>query len=133
MKPHPGNGNGDGRENAGAKCDRLFHLLILMQGGPPRTADELAAALSVSRRSLFRYLQTFERCGIPYYHDDAARGYRIREDFYMRPLALTQDEAQAIADVCARESEQSRLLASAWSKIRAANPRAVRTVQEAAR
>lgn len=114
------------RERAEGKCDRLLHLLILMQGGPPRGADDLALVLGVSRRSFFRYLQTLDRCGVPFFHDESARGYRIREDFFMRPLSLSIDEARALADVCAHNVNRSPSLALAWSKIIASLPTATR-------
>lgn len=116
-----------GREvPGGAKYDRLLHLLILIQGGPPRSANELAELLGVSRRSLFRYLQSFEECSVPYFHDETARGYRIRDDFFLRPPALTVDEAGCLARACARRAgADAAVLATAWSKIAAVLPRHV--------
>lgn len=120
----------------GGKHDRLVHLLILMQGGPPRTAESLAAALGVSKRSLFRYLRALDRCEVPYFHDDAAKGYRIRESFFLQPPNLTAEEALALAEVCGVHRNGGAGAADgavsiAWSKIESVLPARIRAaVQE---
>jgi len=119
--------------DAGNKHDRLLHLLVLLQGGPPRTAEALAVALGVSKRSLFRYLCALDRCGVPYFHDNAAKGYRIRESFFLQPPNLTAEEALALASACGvwrngHPGPGDGALASAWSKIESVLPSRVRAI-----
>mgnify|MGYP000889278748 CR=1 FL=1 len=121
------------KRDSGNKHDRLLHLLVLLQGGPPRTAEALAAALGVSKRSLFRYLRALDRCEVPYFHDEAANGYRIRESFFLQPPNLTAEEALALAHACGvgrngRNGSIDGAVASAWSKIESVLPSRVRAI-----
>lgn len=77
---------------ASNRVHRLLRLILLMQGPRPRTVNELAREIGVSRRTVFRDLNLLELAGIPYYHDEAVQGYRIDSHFYLPPVNLTVPE-----------------------------------------
>jgi predicted DNA-binding transcriptional regulator YafY len=55
--------------------------------------DELADALDVSRRTLFRDLRALQDAGIPCYFDRRRQIYKIDNGFFMPPANLTPEEA----------------------------------------
>lgn len=77
------------------KAERLFQLVNLLRGRKPVTAQTLAEELSVSVRSIYRYIDDLSVSGIPVY-GEAGVGYRLREHFELPPLNLTEQEFQAL-------------------------------------
>lgn len=73
------------------RIHRLLQLIMVLQAGRARSADELADEVGVSRRTLFRYLKMLQAAGIPCYHDNA-EGYRIARGFFLPPISLTVSE-----------------------------------------
>jgi predicted DNA-binding transcriptional regulator YafY len=73
------------------RIHRLLRLITLLQSGRAYRLDELMAELGVSRRTVFRDLNTLELAGIPYFHDPDA-GYRIHRSFFLPPINLTIPE-----------------------------------------
>lgn len=78
---------------------RAARLLVLMQALRRRRravpAAELAAELGVSLRTIYRDIATLVAEGAPI--DGAAGlGYRLREGFFLPPLMLTEEEADAV-------------------------------------
>ncbi len=73
------------------RIQRLLRLITLLQRDEPNTTESLMRELGVSRRTLFRDLQTLEKAGVPHHHD-RARGYRIDRAFYLPPINLTVPE-----------------------------------------
>ena len=74
-----------------SRVHRLLRLITLLQGGQPKTVDDLMAELGVSRRTLFRDLNMLEEAGVPYYHEPG-QGYRISRGFFLPPISLTVPE-----------------------------------------
>lgn len=83
-----------------AKLPRLLELVAMLQGGPARHSHELARELGVSSRSIKRYIQTLMDAKIPVYHDREHGGYRIRRDYYLKPVDLALTEAVSLALLC---------------------------------
>ncbi|MBL7979959.1 MAG: YafY family transcriptional regulator [Bacteroidetes Order II. Incertae sedis bacterium] len=78
------------------KTDRLFALLILIQGKPNMTTRHLAEHFGVSRRTIFRDLQSLERSGVPLTYAEDSGGYEILEGYQLPPLMLTGREAAVL-------------------------------------
>ena len=73
------------------RVHRLLRLITLLQSGRGYLIDELIDELGVSRRTVFRDLNTLELAGVPYYHESAT-GYRIHRSFFLPPINLTIPE-----------------------------------------
>ena len=111
----------------------MLRALQLIQGTGPTTAQSIARELECSERTVYRDLQTLSAAGVPWYFDDYAQSYRIREGykgpfshFPLRPKGdsqvqpnpiLSSDDARSIVTL-AKESAQ-RLLTEAESVIQA--------------
>jgi predicted DNA-binding transcriptional regulator YafY len=77
------------------RADRLFDIVQALRGGRTRTAADLAASLEVSVRTVYRDIATLIASGVPV-DGEAGVGYVLRPGFLLPPLALTEDEAQAL-------------------------------------
>ena len=110
---------------------RLLRLITLLQGGRGYSADELAAELEVSRRTIFRDLNMLEMAHIPYYYDSQSPGYRISKHFFLPPINLTLTESLAILMMTGRLRSGGRLplmaqAARAAMKVESALPTGIR-------
>lgn len=70
------------------RIHRLVRLITILHGGQAGSTDELAEAMGVSRRTLFRDLQLLKDAGIPHFHE-RGKGYRIGNSYYLPPINLT--------------------------------------------
>ncbi|MEM1209911.1 MAG: YafY family protein [Planctomycetota bacterium] len=77
------------------RISRLIRLLTTIQSDPTQGPAELAEAMGVSRRTLFRDLNTLTEAGVPIVFEQG-RGYRIRESFFLPPVSLTVSEAVGV-------------------------------------
>ena len=72
--------------------DRWPAILLHLQGETWQRAADLAAALSVSERTIYRDMQALHDAGVPI-QAVPGKGYRLREDYLQEPITLTTDEA----------------------------------------
>ncbi len=77
------------------RIQRLLRLILLLQSGQARSAEDLMQELQVSRRTLFRDLKVIEEAGIPYEHS-RREGYFIHDEFFLPPIDLTMSETMAL-------------------------------------
>lgn len=77
------------------KSDRLFQLTNILRAHQPITAKELSERLSVSERTVYRYIDDLSVSGIPVY-GEAGIGYKLSEGFELPPLQLTEQELEAL-------------------------------------
>lgn len=77
------------------KSDRLFQLTNILRRHQPITARQLAERLSVSERTIYRYIDDLSLSGIPVY-GEAGVGYRLSEGFELPPLQLSPAELEAL-------------------------------------
>lgn len=75
---------------------RLADLLEVLRDGRLHRASDIAAALGVSVRTVYRDIDTLVASGIPV---DGARGlgYMLREPVFLPPMALSLTELEALS------------------------------------
>lgn len=111
------------------KADRLFQVVHLIGTHQPITAMRLAEQLCVSVRTIYRYIDDLSLSGIPIYGEPGI-GYSVHRDFYLPPLALTEEEAEALTlavNLLSRSvgSEMGEFARSLLAKINAVLPTTV--------
>jgi predicted DNA-binding transcriptional regulator YafY len=79
------------------RADRLFEIIHhLRRGGPgPVRARDLAAALEVSERTIYRDIRDLAATGVPI-EGEAGVGYVLRAGFDLPPLMFREAEIEAI-------------------------------------
>ncbi|MCD2324447.1 YafY family transcriptional regulator [Sphingomonas sp. IC-56] len=78
------------------RADRLFEIVqFLRRASGPLTADEIAAELETSRRSVYRDIAALIAQRVPI-RGEAGIGYILERGFDMPPLMLTSDEVEAV-------------------------------------
>ncbi|TGG91681.1 YafY family transcriptional regulator [Natronospirillum operosum] len=77
------------------KSDRLFQMTNLIRSRQPLFARTLAEEMGLSVRTIYRYIDDLSAAGIPVYYDDG-QGYRLLDGFELPPLAVTQEEFDAL-------------------------------------
>jgi predicted DNA-binding transcriptional regulator YafY len=99
------------------RADRLFELVQRVRGRRLATAGQLAEALEVSVRAVYRDIADLPARGAPI-EGEAGVGYRMRPGFTLPPLVFTPAEAQAL--VAALRIAQPRLDAAMAAEAEAA-------------
>lgn len=75
------------------RIDRLTAIVMLLQGGQ-RTARELARRFEVSRRTVFRDIESLCEMGVPIVTTTGPLGgYTLMPDYSLSPLQLTASES----------------------------------------
>lgn len=76
---------------------RLYDLVQLMRDGKLRTAAELARAMGVSTRTIWRDMAMMAETGLPV---EGARGlgYILRAPLVLPPTVLTPEELEALVE-----------------------------------
>lgn len=72
--------------------DRWPAILLQLQGDAWQRATDLAAALGVSERTIYRDMQALDAEGVPL-RAVPGKGYRLPGDYLLDPVTLTTDEA----------------------------------------
>jgi predicted DNA-binding transcriptional regulator YafY len=77
------------------RADRLFQIIQFIRGRRVTTAAELARALEVSERTVYRDVRDLILSGVPI-EGEAGVGYMLRRGFDLPPLMFTRDEVEAL-------------------------------------
>ncbi len=115
---------------------RLISCLLLLQGQRRRTAGELAVALEVSTRTVYRDVEALSASGVPIHMERGRGGGVVLADDYRRAIAqFTDDELQALFATAAGPMADLGFAShgSALAKLAGALPAAQRRVAERGR
>jgi predicted DNA-binding transcriptional regulator YafY len=77
--------------------DRLFDLVQMMRDGRLHTAAELADALGVSTRTIWRDVAMMASSGLPI-EGERGLGYIMRSAIVLPPTMLTPEELEALIE-----------------------------------
>ena len=94
MSANPGPAHGR-KANRMSRTDRLYALMQRLKDGHLHTAEDLAAALQVSVRTIYRDMETLAASGVPV-EGERGRGYTARAAITLPPLNLTEPELEAL-------------------------------------
>ena len=112
------------------RADRLFEIIQLLRRKPTVRARDLAAALEVSERTVYRDIRDLMATGVPI-DGEAGVGYMLRAGFDLPPLMFKEAELEALV-LGARiveswaDSELADAAADAIAKIEAVIPERLR-------
>ena len=77
------------------RADRLFQIVQKLRRRRVTTAAQLAAALGVSERTIYRDVVDLSASGVPILAE-AGVGYALAKGFDLPPLMFTRDEVEAL-------------------------------------
>lgn len=108
------------------RFDRVSAILVMLQTKEWVTANEISERFEVSKRTIYRDIQTLQEAGIPI-GAEAGKGYFIVDGFHLPPVMFTPDEAGSLllaGKLIEKMADQSvgQGFRSALEKIRAILP-----------
>ncbi len=77
------------------RTDRLYDLILILRDGKLHRAQDLAKALRVSTRTIYRDMDTLVASGVPV-EGERGVGYRMTDTITLPPLNLTGEELEAL-------------------------------------
>lgn len=114
------------------RADRLFQIVLCLRRRRAVTADQMAAELEVSPRTIYRDIRDLIASGVPI-DGEAGVGYRMRSGFDLPPLMFKAEELQALrlgAEIVRgwADADLARAARTALERIEAVLPERLRTV-----
>ena len=77
------------------RTDRLFDLILILRDGRLHRGEDLARALEVSVRTIYRDMETLQLSGVPV-EGERGLGYMMTAPITLPPLNLTLVELEAL-------------------------------------
>jgi predicted DNA-binding transcriptional regulator YafY len=77
------------------RADRLFQIILIIGQGSVVTAKQLALAVGVTTRTVYRDVADLVASGVPI-EGEAGVGYRLGRGYHVPPLMFTDEELQAL-------------------------------------
>ncbi len=77
------------------RLDRITSILIQLQSKRLITAREIAERFEVTKRTIYRDIQTLRHAGVPI-GEDEGKGYFLVEGYRLPPVMFTMEEARAL-------------------------------------
>ena len=106
---------------------RLYDLITVMRDGRLHTAAELAQAVGVSTRTIWRDMAVMAQTGLPV-EGERGVGYILRAALVLPPTMLTPEEVEALAEglrhVGARDDAKGRAARTLLVKVATLLPQA---------
>jgi predicted DNA-binding transcriptional regulator YafY len=87
----------------------LLKLLQTLQSGGGQNASGLARACEVSRRTIFRDLESLRLAGVPLKYEQDGQRYSIPGSFFLPPVNLTAEEALSLIALASEMGRGDRL------------------------
>lgn len=79
------------------RFDRMLGLLLLLRGGKPIAANDLARKFEVSRRTIYRDIDTLSELGVPVFAERGPEGgFQLLEGYFLPPLMFSPGEAVSL-------------------------------------
>ncbi len=117
------------------RLDRLLAIALFLGARRRARASDVAERFKVTPRTVYRDMQSLREAGFPI-EGNAGDGYRLSQASYLRPLALDEDEADALAIAAQAlaasvDGRMREALVTATAKLHAAlGPEALRRVAQ---
>jgi predicted DNA-binding transcriptional regulator YafY len=77
------------------RLDRLTNILVQLQSKRLITAREIAERFEVTKRTIYRDIQTLRLAGVPI-GEEEGKGYFLVEGYRLPPVMFTMEEARAL-------------------------------------
>jgi len=77
------------------KTDRLFAIVLELQGRSVVRAQDLAELFETSVRTIYRDIQALSEAGVPIF-GSPGQGYSLLEGYFLPPVSFTVDEAVSL-------------------------------------
>lgn len=77
------------------RTDRLFEMIAILRDGQLHKAADIARAMGVSQRTIYRDMETLQASGIPV-EGERGVGYMLTAPVMLPPLTLTMVELEAL-------------------------------------
>ncbi|MCF2872145.1 HTH domain-containing protein [Octadecabacter sp. G9-8] len=101
------------------RADRLMNLIRHLRDGEVHRAADIAAAMDVSLRTVYRDMETLAKSGVPI-EGERGTGYRVTAAITLPPLNLSMAELEALhVGLAAMRQAQDPDLAAAASSLAA--------------
>lgn len=109
------------------RADRMFAIVLELQRHGQRRAEDLAETLEVSKRTIYRDIQSLSEAGIPLIAM-TGYGYSLIENYFLPPVNFSTDEALMLilgSDVMQQnfDAKYRRAAQSATTKIETILPK----------
>lgn len=91
------------------RIHRLLKIYTFIQNENGWTAARLAEELKVTERTIFRDIDVLKELGMPVFHDQERKCYKVHKDFYLPSIDLTFDEALALVSLGRQIHDQDHI------------------------